>query len=128
MNRMTKAEKLFAFDQLLDRESIVDVAAAINVTPGVLRRELMKVIDRPAKKYKAPKTIYPNIGNWLSKNQMPVATFAEKIGYKKNVIYSFLNGNCKPSFETIVNILAVTGMTFEEAFQKDVANAEERHD
>ena len=66
--------------------------------------------------------VYPNIRNWMNRNKVTKSEFVRRLGLcncydNKARLASYLRGECDPSKSTIDKILAVTGMTYEEAFE-----------
>lgn len=65
------------------------------------------------------RVIYPNIRKWILENNMGICEFRERIGITCNCKILYIE---KPiEMKTIRKILEVTGMTFEEAFEKEDA-------
>lgn len=66
--------------------------------------------------------VFPNIAIWINDNNMTVRSLAEEIGMHPNTICSYLLGKSEPSFFFITQILKVTGMPFEVAFERKAEN------
>lgn len=65
--------------------------------------------------------IYPKIRAWLQQRDMPVSRFAKMCGRSPYAaLNAFLKGETKGDIYLIMDILNVTGMTFEQAFCKEV--------
>lgn len=47
--------------------------------------------------------------SYLKANRIPVPAFAESVGVNRQAIYSYLRDEKKPSEETMLNIVTVTG-------------------
>ena len=65
--------------------------------------------------------VFPGIAAWLARNNVTVNGLAIRMGYKQGAcapVYYDLNGTHEPTLGMINKILAVTGMTFEEAFAR----------
>lgn len=62
-------------------------------------------------KYEIP---YLGIAKWIEENGYKRMDFVRKVGG----VYDWLLGFKDPSFQTVKNVLKVTGMTFEEAFKE----------
>lgn len=68
---------------------------------------------------KKPKLIiYPKIKEWLLHERLTMQALSEKCGLPYITLYKVLTGLSVPRKDTIDNILAATGMTYEEAFQE----------
>lgn len=68
--------------------------------------------------------IYPKLRAWMNDNRVSVIELIRRIGgnpseTRYNRVARSLNGNARMTKETIDEILAVTGMTYEEAFGED---------
>lgn len=61
---------------------------------------------------------YPNIQRWLFEHKMSYREFARKVGTTDCTICKMLNGSSETRLYIVKGVLAVTGMTFEEAFQE----------
>ena len=72
------------------------------------------------------RVVYPGLAAWLARNNTTVHALALSMGYQQNAaaaVYNCICGKVEPSMRMIRKILAATGMTFEEAFGRDDANA-----
>ena len=63
--------------------------------------------------------IYPALKEWVKEHEFSNADLAKKTGTSQQHINAFLRGNFNPRKSTIDKILALTGMTYEQAFRKD---------
>lgn len=72
------------------------------------------------------RVIYPNIREFLLMEKVALRDFCQAVsgeGYTYHSMQSILTGEeGKVTIESIKNILSVTGLTFEEAFSKEVAD------
>lgn len=68
--------------------------------------------------------IYPNVRNWLNKNQITCGELIRRMGwvpYSTNYVKvrDYLTGETYPQKVTIDKFLEVTGLTYEEFFKTD---------
>lgn len=70
------------------------------------------------------KIVYTGIREWMHKNKTNISSLAREMGNSTTLpyLYGYLYGKRKPGMETIEKILAVTGMTYEQAFVQDEAS------
>ena len=61
---------------------------------------------------------FPNIAHWMNANKMSAFKLAMITGFSAPTISLYLTGQRDPKLTFILDILRVTGMTFEEAFRK----------
>ena len=62
--------------------------------------------------------VFPNIENWMYEKDIMQDEIAKECGRSQNNVSSILIGKYKPSFDFISAVLRMSGMTFEEAFQR----------
>ena len=62
--------------------------------------------------------VFPNIENWMYEKDIMQDEIAKECGCSQNNVSSILIGKYKPSFDFISAVLRMSGMTFEEAFQR----------
>lgn len=70
------------------------------------------------KRNRIDRYVFPNIAIWINDNNMTVHSLAENIGMCQNTICGYLLGKAEPSYYFIAQILKVTGMPFEVAFER----------
>ena len=63
--------------------------------------------------------VYPAIAQWLRQTGVALKTLAERAWISESCITNVMKGKETPSKYTIDQILAVTGMTYEEAFRQE---------
>ena len=120
---MTKEEKLKAFEMRLDGCTYEKIGRAFGISKQAVSQAFGNVgVEKRKQRDFVCK--YPNIKAWIKKNEMNCITFSEKIGFAYASVYQWFHGDRHPSKEAIDAILAVTGMTYEEAFMEGRADAE----
>lgn len=62
--------------------------------------------------------VYSNIENWMYENDINQEDIAKECGCCQNNVSAILTGKYKPSFDFVSAVLRMSGMTFEEAFQR----------
>ena len=62
--------------------------------------------------------VFPNISRWMADNNANAETLADAFGYHRTSIGAYLTGDRDPSYIFILSILKLTGMSFEEAFER----------
>lgn len=71
--------------------------------------------------------IYPGIALWMQRTQTTLGALAEQTGISDTALLRILKGYTpSPGKHTIDTLLAVTGLTYEEAFRQAERRAEER--
>lgn len=88
---------------------------------GVTRQRAQQIVSRAIKEKSVSARklcVYPNIDGWMFENNINQKDIAERAGCTQNNISSVLLGKHKPSYSVISAILEMSGMTFQEAFQK----------
>lgn len=68
--------------------------------------------------------VYTGLRNWMNKNKVGISEFVRRCGVEncycnKNRMVGYLSGKTDPPKRTIDKILAVTGLTYEEAFGEE---------
>lgn len=113
---MTNEEKRIAQEMYLEGKNIASIAKMLNYCHSTISKclpaEIKIAYHRPTK------IIYPGITKWLAVNRSTVKALSEKIGEgnKEPHLSAILHGKVSPRKTTIDKILAVTGLTYEEAF------------
>lgn len=62
--------------------------------------------------------IFPNIAKWMKKNGITATDISRLIGVTRPTISNYLTGVREPKFYFICEILRLSGMTFEVAFER----------
>lgn len=70
------------------------------------------------------KIVYPGFRRFMMENRYTVSRLAKACGIRYAALYNALSGKHDPSKTTIDRMLSFTGMTYEEAFGKEVRHAE----
>ncbi len=71
--------------------------------------------------------IYPEIEKWLNTRQMSMKRFSELIGVSYNHTVRILHGYNEPRMNIVRKILKVTGLSFENAFCRNIPLKCQRH-
>lgn len=69
---------------------------------------------------------FPGITNWLRCNSVSVKKMSENLNMCRSSLFHKLWGNARFTLPEIKEILAYTGMTFEEAFGEEIKPTEEK--
>ena len=112
---MTKEQKVQAYAMILDGVSVSDVAREF----GVSRQRICEIfhVSNIRLEMAADSCVYPNISKWMRKNHEGYTSIARKAGmYTERIRLALTGENVHKS--VIDAILAVTEMTYEEAFKK----------
>lgn len=117
---MTKEQKIEAYAMRLDGVSLQGIADHFGVSKQYIHQLLPGARRSNKKKYES--YIYPNIVKFLRENNVSAKHLAELCDITNSGINHFLSGKSGGSKTTIDKILAVTGMTYEEAFAKEDSN------
>lgn len=73
--------------------------------------------------YKESEVIYPKLRDWLNKNKVSRSEFGRRVGWEWTtrsipVVSRWFAGTGFPQKETIDRILSVTGLTYEELWER----------
>lgn len=117
---MTKEDKIKAFSMKIDGYTYEEIAREF----GVAKQYICSILTSPGKEKTYEKIIYPRIADWLRKNNLSMTKFAIKLYPEKTVKNAQSTSSRKMRGKTELNksdidrILEVTGMTYEEAFER----------
>lgn len=117
---MTKEQKMEAFSMLLDGESY----EAVGRTFGLTRQRIQQMFPMMRnEKMSQPKErplryVYPGIEKWMRENKITIANLSRSIGYTTSAVNQVLLGKNDPRKRFVDEVLALTGMTYEEAFKQ----------
>jgi plasmid maintenance system antidote protein VapI len=118
---MTKKDKADAYFLRLNGCSVEEIAQRFGVSKQRISQILPR-FDRSFQKTRnSDRCIYPVIKKYLLDNRLTYRRFAIICGLHPNSLYRNLVGDCDFSKRTIDKILAVTGMTYEQAFSTEVS-------
>ncbi len=116
---MTREQKIEAFTMRVDGLSYEEIANKYGVSKQYIYQELCE----NTKKGNIKGVIYPNLADWLEREDISTQKFAEIIGAKANsssnkslISRRKLRGESLFNIREIKRILRYTGMTFEECF------------
>lgn len=82
--------------------------------------------NRQERGFKEIICIYPGLKLWMWDNDWNTCKLAREVGVNENTLYQNLSGNTDMKMCTIRRILAVTGLTFEQAFGERISQDEAR--
>lgn len=117
---MTNEQKVEAYRMRLDGATLQQVADIFGVTKEYIRqitpagqRSRYRSADE-----RYAHCVYPAIAQWMHDNRFSYKRLANEIGVAPATLYGGLSGARHVAKYTIDGVLAVTGMTYEEAFAK----------
>ena len=93
-----------------------EIAEKFGVSKQYINKMLKNVISERKLKY-INTIVYPNIANWLKRNECSISEFARKTGMKRSTLNDKLHGRRKFNSNELKSILDVTGMKFEECIK-----------
>ena len=118
---MTKEQVKDMFSMRLDGFTLSEIGEKYGVSKERVRQLLSKATTGKNRCIRK-NYVYPNIENWMFENEIIQQDIAEKAGVRQNTVSTVLIGKRNPSFEVISAILEMSGMTFQEAFQRKENN------
>lgn len=124
--KLTNRDLADIFYKLLEGETVHRIADSYCVSAAAIYDRFKNSgveISRITVKHRSG--IYPNLGNWMSENKISLDRFSKAVGMSYQGLRNFLYGKSNPKFETIQNILKITGLTYEEAFATNQSDAKE---
>lgn len=116
---MTKEQKIEAYAMRLNGVSLQEIADKFGVSKQYIQQTLPTEQLRSRRRHFIRKPIYPNLETWLFKRGISNKDFAAMIEVSISTTGRIVSGSQNMSKSTIDKILAVTGMTYEEAFAKE---------
>ena len=114
---MTINEKVEAYKMRVEGHSFKEIGDRF----GVSRQYICQILPVPEKnriEMSANSCAYKNISKWMLEHGCSYSKLARLCGIPSNTLNLFLTGKGDSRKSTIDKILYVTGMTYEEAFQK----------
>lgn len=115
---MTKEDKIQAFAMLLDGHNSTEIAKKFNVSRQYICH--MFNVSNLRVEIEAKRCVYPRIAAWMIENNAGYSRMAQMIGgtTQQTMYYNLTNeGSIKKYM--IDDILHLTGLTYEEAFQTE---------
>lgn len=109
---MTNDEKIEAYTMLLNGHTMQEISDQF----GVSKQRIQQLFPNAEKRYEDDHCIYPNLAMWQRDNHVSIKTLAEHLGASSQQTVRWLRGEYFPTKKIIDKILALTGMTYEEAF------------
>lgn len=82
--------------------------------------------NRKERGYQEIICIYPGLKLWMWDNDWNTCRLAQEAGVNENTLYQNISGNTDMKMCTIRRILAVTGLTFEQAFGERISQDDAR--
>lgn len=123
---MTREEKLELCAMRLDGATLDQIGARFGVTGEAIRAHLQNLA---AGKNTRPciwdSCIYPNLGHRLGDMRYSVRDLAAALGVTNRVVYSWFHGDTEIKMGAIRKLLALTGLSFEQAFATEEADIDE---
>lgn len=117
---MTQEQKNTALEMRKEGFSLQEIANEM----GVTRERIRQITPAGIRAYRFSdsyeRCIYPNITAWMRANRFSYTRFAEHLQLSPATLHHALTGKHLVSKFTIDAILAATGMSYEEAFKKEV--------
>ena len=121
---MTREEKIDIFAMRIDGCTFQEIADKYGVSRQAIQQMLRAISTESGVTRK--NYIYPNIADWLIRNNISQRDFAKNIGFKQTAVSSYLTGKNPPHFTFINAVIKETGMPFEVAFHQ--SELEDKHD
>lgn len=113
---MTAEEKIIAQEMYKEGKSTASIAKELHYSSATIARNLFGGNGKAGRRLE--NAIYPGLVKWLADNNKTVTDFNVMVCGKKNQQMSLiLHGTTMPNKRTIDKILAITGLTYEEAFR-----------
>jgi len=114
----TRAEKLALREQGMTYRQIAD---QFGISYQAVAHSLASYNPKRFQYITETGCVYPNLRKWMNDNKVGQSEFARRCQFSnspgnKNRMRGYLIGLADPPKRTIDKILAVTGMTYEEAF------------
>lgn len=116
---MTKEQKIEAYAMRLDGVSLQEIADKFCVSKQYIHQTLPAERLRSRRRHYLRKAAYPNLEAWMFKRGISNKDFSTMINVSIATVARLVSGKQGISKSTIDKILAVTGMTYEEAFAKE---------
>ena len=114
---MTKSELDKALQMRMEGQTYAQIGEALHYSKSYICNSLSTMIDRKKRHYLHPcRDIYPRLAQWMVEHDCGYDRLAELIGASYSAIGNMMRGRGDPSKRLIDNILAVTGLTYEQAF------------
>lgn len=110
---MTKEQKIEAFRMRLDGCTYQEIGERF----GLRKQAVHQSLAHPTRRVSCPENIaYPGLARWMTENGVARRALAERCGMADSNMSSLLLGRTNPTKKYIDSILAVTGLSYEEAF------------
>ena len=114
---MTTVELEKALQLRMEGQTCAQIGAALHYSNSHIYNSLSTMIDSKKRHYHHPcSAIYPRLAQWMVEHDCSYARLAELTGASYGAIGNMMRGCSDPSKRLIDNILAVTGLTYEQAF------------
>ena len=126
---MTKEDIVIMFEKRISGATLEEIGKEFGVTRERVRQILEANVKNPViKKSSGCKCIYPALTEWMMTNGCSGYKLCHESGVSRTMVsfYNKLQGKNPFTITEIKQILAYTGMTFEEAFGTVEANGGEQ--
>ena len=121
---MTREQKRQMLDMRLDGYSFEYIGEHF----GVSRQRVQQILsgkgsgkrNATSKQNRLERYAFPNIAIWMNENDWSLAMLAEKTHITAATLSKQLLGHSEPTLKTIREIIEITGLPFEVAFERKV--------
>ena len=121
---MTREQKHQMLDMRLDGYSFEYIGERF----GVSRQRAQQILsgkgsgkrNATSKQNRLERYAFPNIAIWMNEHDYTLTMMAEEIGIFPTTLSKQLLGNVEPPLKTVRKIIEITGLPFEEAFERKV--------
>ncbi len=108
-------------------KSVTEIAKMYGVSSQTVSQAIAKIRKGYFKHYTEESCVYPNLRKWLNDNRVTRSEFMRRMGMPPSSvnsarISSYFRGRVYPTKATIDKFLEVTGLTYEEFFQRDIGD------
>ena len=109
----------------------VEIAKKYGVSYQAVAQCCAKHTPGHFKPYTETEVVYPNLRKWLNENKVSRSEFCRRMGTvtrggSYDAVRCWFGGMNYPTKDRIDKILAMTGLTYEELWQTEVASGERR--
>lgn len=118
---MTKDQVKDMFSMRLDGFTLTEIGEKYGITKERVR-QILSYTATGKNRCIMKNYVYPNIENWMYDKEITQEDIAKECGCSQNNVSCILIGKHKPSFEFISAVIKMSGMTFQEAFQRKENN------
>lgn len=117
--KMTKEDKLEACAMRMDGYTLQEIADKYGVSKEYVRLVTPRA-DRAHRKTPVESCIYPGMAKYIHESRKSYAALGHEMGVSGQNFFRWMTGKVDMPKRFIDKILAHTGMTYEEAFGREV--------